>query len=329
MKSTVPMYIPLSVNRAPAALPNGLAASTRRARPRSRTRTVPAGVEHEVAGLDVAVNDSLGVSGFEAAGGLDHAVDGLGDGHRPAVADDAIEVTAFDEIHHQEMDAAVFVGVDGGDDVGMLEPAGGLDFAAKSHDGLTIAREGRRQDLQSTDSAQAAVASLEHHAHSALTELVEDDVVADQEPAALFLIDCGGLIGSQLAGVDQARRQAQDALSGIGGVGFELCLVDEADLDQRAREFPKARETRPGRRRRRRRPGRCRCLRSRPGTTVTSSWTCRGWIGASASVSSPAGMLRSPNGTEAHRSAAAGLPRGSEGSERSQMRAIINEPRTE
>ena len=105
----------------------------------------PGGVEHEVAGLDVAVDDPLGMGGFEPPGRLDQAVDGLGDRHRPALADDAIEVASFDVVHDQEMDAAVFVGIDGGDQVGVLEPAGGLDLAAKPHDGA-LGRERTREE---------------------------------------------------------------------------------------------------------------------------------------------------------------------------------------
>ncbi len=69
-------------------------------------------------------------------------------GNRPAFADDAIKVAAFDEFHHEEMDAAVFVGIDGGDDVGMFQSPGGLDLATESQDGLAVASEGGGQDLQ-------------------------------------------------------------------------------------------------------------------------------------------------------------------------------------
>ena len=83
---------------------------------------------------------------------------------------------------------------------------------------------------------------LEDHAHAALAELVEDEVVADQEPAALLLVDRGRLVGGQLAGLDQGARQAQNPLRGIGGKGRELRRVDQADLDQRERELLEVRD---------------------------------------------------------------------------------------
>ena len=194
----------------------------------------PGVVEHEVARLDVAVDDPLGMRGLQPAGRLDQAVDRLVDRHRPALADDAVEVASLDVFHDQEMDAAVLVGVLRGDEVGVLEPAGGLDLAAEPHHAPAVARERRREDLQGADPPQPAMPRLEDHAHAALAELVEDEVVADQQAAALLLVDRGRLVGRQLAGLDQGARQAQHPFGGIGGEGRELIGVDQADLDERS-----------------------------------------------------------------------------------------------
>ena len=123
MKSTVPMYIPLSVNRPPGGLAERIGGVDDAGQPEVEDADRSGGVEHEVAGLDIAVDDSLGMGGFEPAGGLDDAVDRLRHGHRPAVANDAIEVAAFDVFHHQEMNAAIFVGINSGHDVGMFQVA--------------------------------------------------------------------------------------------------------------------------------------------------------------------------------------------------------------
>ena len=105
------------------------------------------------------MHDSLRVGRLQAAGGLDEAVDRLAHRQRSAVPNDAVEVSALDVVHDQKMNAAVFVGVECRDDIGMLEPAGGLDLAAKPHDGLFVASEGRGQDLECADPPQPAVAA--------------------------------------------------------------------------------------------------------------------------------------------------------------------------
>ncbi len=179
---------------------------------------------------------------LQAAGRLDQAVDRLDDRHRPALADDAVEVAARDVVHHQEMHAAVLVGVLSGDEVGVPQAAGGLDLAAEPHHGLLVAREGGREDLQGADPPQPTVSRLEDHAHAALAELVEDEIVADQQAAALLLVDRGRLVGRQLAGLDQGARPAQHPPGGIGGEGRELVGVDQADLDERAREIVEVRD---------------------------------------------------------------------------------------
>ena len=107
-------------------------------------------------------------------------------GSGPPLADDAVEVAPLDVFHDQEVDAAVLVGVERGDDVGVLEPAGGLDLAPEPQDGLrSRANEGGRI-LSATTSAQPAMPRLEDHAHAALAELVEDQVVADEQAPRSF-----------------------------------------------------------------------------------------------------------------------------------------------
>ena len=101
------------------------------------------------------------------------------------------------------MDTAVFIGLERGDQIEVLEPAGRLELASETHDGVAVAGERRRKDLERAESTEFAVTGLENHAHPTLAHLVEDEIVADQEAATLFLVDRGGLIGSQLAGLHE------------------------------------------------------------------------------------------------------------------------------
>ncbi len=108
----------------------------------------PGAVEHEVARLDIAVDDPPSVGRLQAAGGLAHAIDRLADLHRPALCDDAVEVAPLDVVHDQEVHAAVLVGILRGHEVGMVQEASGLELAAEAHHGAPVPREGRREDLE-------------------------------------------------------------------------------------------------------------------------------------------------------------------------------------
>ena len=110
-----------------------------------------------------------------------------------------------------------------------------------------VASERRGQDLERADAPQPAMPGLEDHAHAALAELVEDQVVADQEAAALSLIDRRGLVGGELAALDEGPRKAEHTLGGIGGEGIKLGLADQTDLNQRGRELGGAGDGRRGR----------------------------------------------------------------------------------
>ena len=57
-------------------------------------------IEHDVRGLEVAVDDARLVDGLQALGDLDRYVEGVRGRQRPAVLDLA-KVHAFDELHRR------------------------------------------------------------------------------------------------------------------------------------------------------------------------------------------------------------------------------------
>ena len=180
------------------------------------------------------------------AGGLDHVIDGDGHRQRASLTDDAVEVRSLDKVHDQEMDTPVFVGLERGDQIDVLEPAGRLELAAKPHDGRAVPRDRGGKNLQAHQSTELAVTRLEDHAHAPLAHLVENEIVADQEAATLLLVHRGGLVGSELARLDERARQTENPLGRVGPKPLELGGVGDANLHERARKLMVARNP-PGR----------------------------------------------------------------------------------
>ena len=229
----VPMYMPLCVNAAADGFAEGIAGVDDPGQSQVQHSDRPGVVEHEVARLDVAVDNPQGMGGPEPAGRVNEAVDGLGDRHRAALADDAVEVAPLDVVHDQRNGRRdLLLGVLSGHEVGMLEAAGGLDLATKPHDGIAVARERRRQDLERAHCSQPAMSRLEDDAHPSLPELVEDEIVADQEAAAFLLVDGCCLVGGDLARLDQGAREPQHPFGRVVIVGRDLRSRDQADLNQ-------------------------------------------------------------------------------------------------
>ena len=79
------------------------------------------------------------------------------------------------------------------------------------------------------------MSSLEDHAHAADAQLVEDQVVADEQAAALVLIQGGGLVGRQLAGLLEHSGQTEDSRGcrNVSGQAIDFVLSGQADLDHR------------------------------------------------------------------------------------------------
>jgi hypothetical protein len=136
-------------------------------------------IGHEdVRGLDVAMNDPLGVRGIERVGDLNTQLDENLEIDRTA-ADAMLQRLAFEPLHHDEMLALVLADVVDGADVRVVERGGGAGFALKPLDGLWIAGQLRWQKLQRDASAEANVFRLINHTHPAAAKLVDDAIVGD------------------------------------------------------------------------------------------------------------------------------------------------------
>ena len=69
---------------------------------------------------------------------LTHVLARFGHGQRPLLRDQSVEADAIDALHDQEVNVAGPLGVVDGDDVGVMQPGGGLDLAVETLDGRGV-----------------------------------------------------------------------------------------------------------------------------------------------------------------------------------------------
>jgi hypothetical protein len=92
------------------------------ARPKSAIRTCPLAVEHDVGGLEIAVQHTLLVGGGEARANAPRHLEGLVPGKPPDAADEGRQVLAVHVLHGEEVPALVDVHVVDPADVGVGHP---------------------------------------------------------------------------------------------------------------------------------------------------------------------------------------------------------------
>ena len=190
----------------------------------------PPGVDHEVARLDVPVDDPPRMGRVEPAGGLGQEVEGLADRQGADVLEELLQVAAAEVFHDQEVDAAVLVGVDHADEVGVVHQGRGLRLAAEPLDRRAVAAEGRGQDLDGDLAAERAVPGLEDDPHPPRADPLEDQVVADDQAVGLALEDRPGLIRRDGAAGEQGPRQVGHAPGGLGHDPVQLIAADQPEL---------------------------------------------------------------------------------------------------
>ena len=129
-----------------------------------------------VGGLDVAMDDALGVGGVECIGNLDAEVeDGIG--FEGAPFDAMFERVAFEKLHGDEVAAVVIPDVVDGADVGMVQGRSGTGLAAKALDGLSILGGFFGEEFKGETAAEACVFGLVDDTHTAAAKFLDDAIV--------------------------------------------------------------------------------------------------------------------------------------------------------
>jgi hypothetical protein len=142
--------------------------------------------DHEVGGLEVAVNDAALVDGFEGSGALDEQTQGLL-GVEPALAgEEGIERFALEVFEHVEREAiGAGPGGEGADHMGVANALQGLGLAGEALDDLGAPEEGDVEDLDGHGFVGAHVFPEEHVGHGALAEEAPHGVAPGKEATLL------------------------------------------------------------------------------------------------------------------------------------------------
>ncbi len=134
--------------------------------------------DENVGGLDVAMNDALGVRGVEAVGDVDGEGEEAFEVHG-AAGDGVLEGLALEVLHRDEGLAVGVADFVDGADVGVVEGGGGFGFAAETFEGLGIAGERFGEEFQSDETVEERVLGFVDDAHSAATESFDDAEMRD------------------------------------------------------------------------------------------------------------------------------------------------------
>ena len=168
--------------------------------------------DEDVAGLEIAVDDALGMRRLERVGHADGQVQH--DGHREwPPPNRGPQRLAFDQLHRDEMLAVVLADVVDGADVGVIQRRGRARFAPQPFRSLRVRDEVWRQELEGDGATESGVSGAIDHAHAAGAQRRLDAIVPDR------LADRGGSnyrraapsIGSGLVATVASRPRADDS----------------------------------------------------------------------------------------------------------------------
>ena len=137
--------------------------------------------QHHVAGLEVAMRDSLLVRCGHSVGQRNGDVEGTAEG--PSFGRNEVgQRLAPYELHRDEPYVACVLDRVNRDDAGVIEGGDGLRFAVQSLPQLDVVEDLGRQCFEGNFPAELRVFREVHLAHAALSELAGDAIVAECRP---------------------------------------------------------------------------------------------------------------------------------------------------
>ena len=148
--------------------------------------------------------------------------------------DVAFQVLARDIFHHQVVQERRFAvgaddpaGVQGTDDVGMVQACDRFHFHEEALQGALALRRLQRQHLDGDGAVQEQVLGLEDVAHAAGAQVGDDAVVVDDQPGCLAGLDLPGLVLGQQLVIQELVEQR-----------FLVFKIDELIEDFRRHRLP-------------------------------------------------------------------------------------------
>jgi hypothetical protein len=153
-------------------------------------------IEHEIAGLDIAMDDAHAVGGADAEERLPEERDGFLRRDGAAAIDELLKRVAFDVLHDHDGIALVDEkGVERGD-VGVVQVGLGAGFGAEALDDGGIAREVGVEDFDRDGAVEVGFEGAVDGAHAAFADLRLDQIVFNlrsdhlDTPFAIFQPAC-------------------------------------------------------------------------------------------------------------------------------------------
>ena len=140
-------------------------------------------VDHDVLGLEVAVDDSLAVGVSNGAADLDEDRDGILIGEHPASFDDRAQGAAVDVVHREVGERTHRSHFVYRDDARMAQPCGDARFAPESLDEWFVGAAELRDDLECDVTIERSLAGLVDVSHAAAAEEGLDDVALGESLA--------------------------------------------------------------------------------------------------------------------------------------------------